>query len=178
MEYKDIKEEIRLEDIVLVKVRLQEREKLGLIIDITKSEDFVKVLIIESGIELNVRPRKVLYVKHTTRSEAKHYIELSNRLVANKKRRYENFEYIIDNIYADDIINDISAPYLVKLAKLDVEHNDKYVVNCVERISYLLDGIRIVSGYTDACLAKFCLQYCTCYSYKDIEDIMAIHYLI
>lgn len=164
------KNEILIGDIIFTHKYKGAKEQMAIVTNTDDKNQLVCAKIIENGEEVYTKPFKMMFIKHTTNSEEKHYHELIDKLIKNKKEKYTNIDYIKDNISNRDVINNISIKFLAERAKIDRTDIDYW--------QYLYEGIVLACIYDDFLMYKFVIKTCTDYDDSELDDLMSIHNLL
>ena len=104
------------------------KDKLIFITDI--KDEHVHCRIIENGMDMCFKIKDVAFVNHNTKSAAKAYFDLCEKMKEKFIARYSNIDYIKEHIDDDPLIcNDIVAKTICEGASIYISNNpDRYNV--------------------------------------------------
>lgn len=102
------------------------KDKLAIITDV--KNDNIYCRIIENGMDMVYKIKNIVFVNHNTKTAAKSYFALCEKMKDDFIAKYSNIEYIKENFDTDPlIINDIVASTICKGADIYISSNpDRY----------------------------------------------------
>lgn len=102
------------------------KDKLSIITDIR--DNFIHCRIIENGIDMVYHIKYVTFVNHNTKTAAKAYFDLCEKMKEKFVARYSNIDYIKEHFDDDHLIcNDIVAKTICEGAGIYISSNpDRY----------------------------------------------------
>lgn len=116
---------IKLYDIVQPRIGFW-KNKLAIITAIKNK--YIYCRIIENGMDMQFKVKDVVFCNHNTKTAAKSYFELSERMRNKFIAKYSNIDYIKEHFDTDElIVNDITATTICKGAGIFISNNpDQY----------------------------------------------------
>lgn len=109
------------------------KNKMAIVTAIKSETKHVHIRIIENGLDMMLRIKDVAFVNHNTKSAAKSYFDLCEKMKAKFIAKYTDIEYIKEHFDTDPIIiNDITAKTITDGAGIFITDNvDKYSAKAV-----------------------------------------------
>ena len=119
------------------------KDKLSIITDI--KDEHVHCRIIENGMDMCFKIKDVTFVNHNTKSAAKAYFDLCEKMKEKFVARYSNIDYIKEHFDDDPLIcNDIVAKTICEGAGIYISNNpDRYNMLA---INWLADHKELISA--------------------------------
>ena len=119
------------------------KDKLSIITDI--KDDHVYCRIIENGMDMCFKIKDVTFVNHNTKTAAKAYFDLCEKMKEKFVARYSNIDYIKEHFDDDPLIcNDIVAKTICEGAGIYISNNpDRYNMLA---INWLADHKELISA--------------------------------
>lgn len=161
---------VRLYDIVQPRTGYW-KYKLAIITDIV--DNFIHCRIIENGMDMVYHIKNINFVNHNTKTAAKSYFKLCEKMKDSFIAKYSDIDYIRENFDTDKmIVNDIVAKTICESANIYISNNpDRYsalAVNWLAKHKELISAI-IRLGDVPPLMEKT--------HKKEIEDIGYNNYL-
>lgn len=109
------------------------KNKIAIITAIKSETKHIHIRIIENGLDMTIRLKDVVFVNHNTKTAAKSYFDLCERMKAKFIAKYSDIDYIKEHFDTDTIIiNDITAKTITDAAGIFITDNaDKYSAKAV-----------------------------------------------
>lgn len=119
------------------------KDKLSIITDI--KDEHIHCRIIENGMDMCFKIKDVAFVNHNTKSAAKAYFDLCEKMKEKFVARYSNIDYIKEHFDDDPLIcNDIVAKTICEGAGIYISNNpDRYNMLA---INWLADHKELISA--------------------------------
>lgn len=140
---------VMLYDIVIINTGYWINE-LGIVMYIDEDAKRIKVRVIKCGMDLLLSPKNVSFVNHNSKTAAKSYIDLCDKLSHKFKLKYTDIVYIRDNWDKDKfMLNDITAATIVEGANIYVGHRESanYATKCLIWLSNHKNLISMIIHY-------------------------------
>lgn len=134
---------IKLYDIIQLRVGYW-KNKLSIVTSV-KDDSHVYCRIIENGMDMCFKIKDIIFVNHNTKTAAKSYFELCEKMRDKFIAKYKNIDYIKENFDTDPLIcNDIVARTICEGAGIYISNNpDRY--NALA-INWLCDNKELISA--------------------------------
>ena len=138
------REVVKLYDIIQPRIGYW-KNKLA-IITVIKDDKHVLARIIENGMDMCFNIKNISFVNHNSKTAAKSYFELCEKMRIKFVEKYSNIDYIKENFDTDElIINDIVAKTICEGANIYISNNpDRYntlAVNWLAKNKELISAI-------------------------------------
>lgn len=142
--YTDSRNKVKLYDIVQPRTGYW-KNKLAIVTHINTETKLVNIRIIENGMDLVFRVKFLSFVNHNTKTAAKSYFELCEKMKIKFVAKYSDINYIKEH-FDDDIMicNDIVASTICKGAGIYISNNPD--IYNTKAVNWLADNMTLISA--------------------------------
>ena len=115
---------VKLYDIVQLRVGYW-KGKIAIVTQTKSDNKYVHIRLIENGMDMLHRIKDVVFVNHNTKTAAKSYFELCEKMRTKFVAKYQDLEYIRNNWDTDELmINDITARTICQGADIYITNSE------------------------------------------------------